>query len=159
MKRRAAGMMMMLAPWLAAAAGAPQSLGQFGRWGAFRAGDPVRCYAIAQPARSGKADAAFLTISSWPARRLFRQVHVRLRGAAEPGAVLAIGERRFPLVTKEADGWPSAGDGRRIALFLREGEAVRVTARIRGRRITDVYPGAGAASAIDAADLACLRGR
>lgn len=149
---------MALGPLLVAAAAPPETLGQFGQWGAFRSTDAARCYAIARPARSGRRDAAFLTVSSWPQRRLVRQIHVRLRGVAQGEAALAIGESRFRLMTVGTDAWPaSPSDGKRIARAMREADAVRVTARIRGRRITDTYVLAGAASAIDAADLACLR--
>ncbi|PZU07010.1 hypothetical protein [Sphingomonas sp.] len=159
MRRPAILTTMMLAPCLIAASG-PQSIGQFGRWGAFRAADGASCYAIAQPSRSGREDGAYLTISSWPARRLVRQIHVRFRGVPADGAVLSIGERRFPLATNSADGWPaSPADGRRIARLVREGGTLRITARIGGRRISDTYALAGAPSAIDAADLACLRER
>jgi hypothetical protein len=150
---------MMLAPCLLGQSRAPEALGQFGQWGAFRGGDATHCYAIAQPARARRDEPAYITVSSWPARRLFRQIHVRFRGAAGDGATLTIGERRFPIATAGADGWPSPTDGRQIVRLVREGGALRVTARIDGRRSSDTYALAGAASAIDAADLACLRGR
>jgi hypothetical protein len=160
MTRRKTLAILMLAPGVLAAAAGPQAIGQFGKWGAFRAADGAACYAIAQPARSGRDDRAYLTISSWPARRIIRQIHVRFRAPAADGATLEIADLRVPLKTEGADAWPASGaDGRRIARLLREGGALRVIARIEGRRIVDTYALAGAASAIDAADLACLRAR
>lgn len=159
MKRRAILMVTMVAPCLVAASG-PQAIGQYGRWGAFRTAEGSACYAIAKPARSGKGDTAAITISSWPERQLFRQIHVRFRGEAENDATLTIADRRFPLVTRGADGWPASPQaGKQIIRLLRDAETLRVIARIHGRRITDTYAPAGAASAIDAADVACLRGR
>jgi hypothetical protein len=160
MRRRSTLAMTMLAPCVIAAASAPQAIGQFGKWGAFRSPDGAACYAIAQPTRSGRDDRAYLTISSWPARGIVRQIHVHFRGKAAEGAMLEIADIRLPLKTTDADGWPaSAADGRRIVRLLRDAETLRVIARIEGRRIVDTYAPAGAASAIDAADLACLRAR
>jgi hypothetical protein len=158
MKRLGPAILMALGPCLAAAA--PQPIGQYGRWGAFRTADGASCYAIARPERSGRRDKAYLTISAWPARRLFRQVHVRFRERGVEEAALSVGGRRFPLITAAMDGWPaSPAEGQQIARLLREGGLARITARINRRRTSDVYMLAGVASAIDAADLACLRGR
>lgn len=145
--------LLLIAPALLAAA--PEPIGQYGGWGAFRASAPRRCWAIARPERARKRDMGSLSITAWPDRRLFRQVQVRFREPARE-AVAIISGQRFPL---RADGWPATPKvGRRLVAAMRNGGMLRITWRSeRGRRITDSYVLAGAPSAIDAADLACQR--
>ncbi len=156
MNRRESVTLGLAAALTLGAASAPAPIGQYGRWGAFRARDGRSCYAISEPTRAGRPSGAFLTVSTWPERGVVRTVRVRFRGAAE-AAVLTLGGKRFPLTVERADGWPAAADERQIVRAMREGGGMRVTARIGGRRTTDSYALEGAASAIDAADLACLR--
>jgi hypothetical protein len=158
MNRRKTVMIALLAGVAVAATEGPQPIAQFGRWGVFRASDGASCYAIAQPERVKRDSRAALIVSTWPNERVSRHIQVRFRKPAEDGATLTIGGRRFPLTTKEAEGWPvSAVDERQIARLLRERASLRVATRNAGRRVIDDYPLSGAASAIDAADLACLR--
>lgn len=140
-------------------------LGVFDGWGAFRDSRPARCYAIAQPetVRSGDARRAFLSVAIWPGRDLRPQVHVRLRRDRPAGTpvFLETGGARFLLVAGRADAWgrDSRAD-EAIVQAMRGGEWVRVIARDeRGRRFTDAYRLKGAATAIDAAIVACARRR
>jgi hypothetical protein len=141
---------------VASPAWARDTLDQFGRWGAFREG--THCYAIAEPAKDRPG--ASVTVSSSPARGVRVQFHARLSRAVGPGRppVVRIGEWTLPLVARDRDAW--APDGRtdlRILAAIRAGDALAVTATdARGRRFSDRYPLAGAASAIDAAIVGCL---
>jgi hypothetical protein len=123
---------------LAAAPAARESIGQFGRWGAFRDHAPRRCWAVAMP-----------------------------RGRA-PGRLIATADGRIEIephpasLTARIDGVPvtvatrlSGRDARRLIGAMRTGEALRLTIRGRGGRLD--YPLAGFASAFDAARVACLR--
>ena len=144
----------------ASPAGARDTLGQFGRWGAFREGR--HCYAIAEPSQGRARDrrGASVAISSSPARGVRIQFHARLSRGIGPGrpASVRIGGWTLPLVARDRDAW--AADARadlRILAAIRSGDALAVTAAdARGRRFSDRYALAGAASAIDAAMLGCL---
>lgn len=142
---------------------ARDSLGIFDSWGAFRDPSVPRCYAIAVPrpsARSSELD-AYATVGTWPRRNVRGQVHFRLsRFLREGSAVrLAIGRERFALTGGGGDAW--AADRRMdaaIVAAMRSASRMTVSATAaNGRRFTDSYALAGAASAMDAATVGCAR--
>jgi hypothetical protein len=143
------------------AAAQPQSLGVFGGWGAFR--DGARCYAITQPEDGSAAQAAqaFAAVGQWPGRRGAGQLHIRIsREKRQSSAVLLrIDGRSFQLVGGGRDAW--APDGRAdadIQAAIRSGLNMVVETRsTQGLIVRDVYRLRGAATAIDAAAIACLR--
>ncbi|MET0248400.1 MAG: hypothetical protein ABW164_01575 [Sphingobium sp.] len=144
---------------------ARDSLGMFERWGAFRDTAGPRCYAIAQPVARGRAQAArgFASVGTWPAKRVRAQLHVRLsrmRASTAPVA-LTLGERRFRLAAGEVDAW--AADARMdaaIVAAMRSATSMSVSSISRdGRPFADTYALRGAATAIDAAALGCVRAR
>lgn len=140
---------------LALPASAKDSLGVYSDWAAFRDAEQPRCYAIAKP-RSGEG--SFASVATWPKRSLRNQVHLRLsRVVGDKGATLRIGEQRFVLPTLGRDAW--AADSRMdaaIVAALRSATRMTVTGRdTNGRRFTDRYNLAGAATAIDAAVVGC----
>ena len=133
------------------------SLGVYGDWGAFRDPGNTRCYAIAEPdATSGGRP--FASVAYWPGKGIRTQFQVRL-GAAAQSAVVAIDGQRFRLVTGGNNGW--AADKRMdaaIVAALRNATAMRVESRsVSGGLLVDLYRTKGAASAIDAAALGCVR--
>ena len=152
----------MLALLLAAPAAAqPQSLGVFGMWGAFRGGD--RCYAIAEPHRAPAPEGwrPFVAIGYWPGRGIAGQLHVRLSREKRSGSavLVRIDGRSFQLRGGGRDAW--APDGRaddEILAAMRTGiDMVVETRSTRGLLVRDQYRLRGAATALDAAALACLR--
>lgn len=163
--RRAAAIM-ALSFWLlfaAMPADARDSLGVFERWGAFRDSRVPRCYAIAEPRRAAEDGRwrPFASVSYWPRSGVRGQLHIRLsREIAQNAPVtLTIGERRFVLSGGRADVW--AGDKRADAAIiaaLRSASSMTVTGRAAtGAAFSDIYALPGAATAIDAAALACGR--
>ncbi len=153
----------MAVPALALPLSAKDSLGVFSSWAAFRDPSVPRCYAIAEaePGRNSREFEPYATIASWPARRIRGQVHLRLSRElrAESRVTLRIGRASFRLAPGKADAWArdSAMD---VAILdaIRKAETMTVYATDnRGRRFSDSYPLAGAATAIDAATLACAR--
>lgn len=147
-----------------APASARDALGIFESWGAFRDSQPSRCYAIAEPSARASAKArwhAFASIAHWPRNGTRNQLHIRLSHEKAPQApvTLTIGERRFTLVGGGADAW--AADARMdAAIVAAMRSAQRMTVRSRtstGRSFSDSYALPGAATAIDAAALACAR--
>lgn len=161
MRRVAAVLAIALAATPAMAAREP--LGLFTGWGAFRDTKPLRCYAIAEPI-DGPAGARwrpFATIGHWPGRKIRAQFHIRLRAAKQLGApvTLAIDDQHFPLVAGGADAWaPDARADAAIVAAIRGGSRMSVaTTAEDGKRITDRYELRGAATAIDAAAIACAR--
>jgi hypothetical protein len=149
----------MIALALAMVAAGPQAIGIHHRWGAFRADDPRRCYAISQPVRN-RVGQPFASVSNWPGAAIRAQLHIRLsRPRAERArVVLAIGERRFELKAGARDAWAAdpAAD-RAIVAAMRGGRSMSVeTLAVNGAPFADVYALAGAATAIDAAALGCL---
>lgn len=148
---------------LAGPVSAREALGIFGSWGAFRDDRPLRCFATVEPPRRFR-DATFrpfAAVATWPGRNARAQVHIRLRKARLAGApiMLAIGERRFPLVGGRADAWaPNARADAAIVAAMRSGSSMSVSTRAaNGRAFADAYPLRGAATAIDAAALGCAR--
>ncbi|MGN5375505.1 hypothetical protein [Sphingomonas hankookensis] len=139
----------------------PQAIGIHARWGAFRADAPTRCYAISRPV-AGRTGAPFASVATWPGAGVRRQLHVRLSRVRSERArvVLAIGDRRFDLTAGRIDAWsPDAGTDRAIVAAMRGGRSMSIeSVAANGAPFVDVYALSGAATAIDAAALACLQG-
>lgn len=152
-----------IASSLAATAYAREPLGIFGHWGAFQDTKPLRCYAIAEPdeRRRGAGWSPFAAVSHWPGKGARNQLHIRLRKKKERGApvTLRVDGRSFALVAGGADAWaPDPRSDAEIVAAIRGGTEMRVQTKGEdGRRLVDVYALRGAATAIDAAALACAR--
>ncbi|WP_010161753.1 hypothetical protein [Sphingomonas sp. PAMC 26617] len=152
---------------LPAGAGARETLGVFDRWGAFSDSAPGRCFAIAEPVRAGGASRwrPFASIASWPGReagagRVRNQLHIRLSRERDRQArvTLSVGDRRFDLTATAADAWaPDARTDAAIVSAIRSSRSMSVeTLGQAGGPFADVYALKGAATAIDAAAIACL---
>ena len=150
---------------LAAPLSAKESLGVFGNWGAFRDEAGPRCYAIALPRGNRGADRepAYASIATWPRRNIRGQTHFRLsRETRQGGSItLQVGRQRFALTGGGVDGWGADRTmDAAIVAALRSADRMSVSATdIRGRRFSDSYALDGAASAMDAATVACARRR
>jgi len=152
-----------LAPPAALSASARDSLGVFGAWAAFRDPAVPRCYAIAiaEPSLFAREFQPYATVGTWPRRNERGQVHLRVsrRMAAGARITLSVGAQRFALVGGGADAWAAdrAMDAAIIAA-MRSTRTMAVSARdARGRPFGNAYNLAGAATAMDAATLACAR--
>lgn len=143
----------------AAPAAARDTIGIYKSWGAFRDATPDRCYAIARPVMAGGRSTGFASVATWPKRGLRASLHIRLSRERDrsAGVTLTVGERRFALVANGLDAWASdAPSDRAIVAALRSGRSMSVEAvGVGGRPFADVYALPGAATAIDAAVLAC----
>ena len=159
MKHCLALLIAMMAPL--GSARAADSLGVFDGWAAFRDASAGRCHAIAEPERgtAGGPARAYASVGTWPARGARNQVFVHLsRPQADKSRVyLSIGERRFALVAGPGRAW--AQDARMDAAIV---SAMRSATTMsvegtggNGRAFHDLYVLKGAATAIDAAALAC----
>lgn len=160
MKRAAACALLMLAT----AAQARDSLGVFESWGAFRDAQPQRCFAIAEPARSGGGTwRPFASIAHWPTQGVRGQVHIRLSHEKRADAVITItvDDRRTTLIGSGADAWaPDKRIDAAIIAAIRSGRSMSIaTVAVSGGGFADTYALKGAATAIDAAALGCARGR
>lgn len=153
-----------LLPSAARAAADRTSIAIFRSWGAFREGPqsaPSRCFAIAEPPpeSSGAGQGAFASVASWPARRIRAQIAIRLSHPARDGGrvTLSVGDAAFPLIARGRSAW--AHDRRQdaaIVAAMRSGSSMSVSAvGADGDAFADAYRLRGAASAIDAAMLAC----
>lgn len=146
---------------LAAPVAAKDSLGVFGAWGAFRDPKVPHCYAIAAAQGSSGQYQAYADVGTWPRRKVRGQVHFRLsRELAERARItLSVGGQRFALTGGGTDAWAAdkVMDAAMVAA-MRSAQTMSVSAIARtGRRFTDRYTLAGAATAIDAATVACAR--
>jgi hypothetical protein len=134
-------------------------LGVFEGWGAFRDSSPRHCFAIARPVEKSASAQPFASIATWPGEGAHGQLHIRLSRARHPRArvTLAIGERRFELVAGEADAWaPDANTDAAVVSAIREGRSMSVeSVSAGGNPFADTYALKGAATAIDAAAVAC----
>lgn len=142
---------------------AKESLGIFSDWGTFRDPSVPRCYAIAEAeeSRFSREFEPYATIGTWPARRVRGQVHFRLsRALRENSRVsLRIGRQTFTLTGGKTDAWaqnPTMDAAIVAAMRTAETMTVRGT-DTRGQRFSDSYSLTGAATAMDAATLACPR--
>lgn len=138
-----------------------QDLGIFFNWGAFQDKNPRKCFAIAQAAggNSARGRPGSASITSWPARGLSPQLHVRLSRTKRAGsAVIAkIDGRSFQLLAGGENAWaPNAAADAQIVSAIRTGTMMSIESRAeQGGLIRDHYPLRGVATAIDAAVIAC----
>ena len=159
MRRR--NLLFLLIGATGAAAAQPRPLGIFGTWGAFD--DGQRCYAITQPFEGPAAEGwqSFASVGHWRSRGPGGQVHVRLSREKRPGSavLLRIDGNNYQLIGGGRDAW--APDGRAdidIQAAMRTGiDMVVETRSVRGALVRDHYRLRGAATAMDAAALACAR--
>ncbi len=139
------------------------SLGIFSQWGAFRDEQPRRCFAIAQPTRSPRAEGwqPFASVSYWPGQGARGQIHFRLSRQKRQGSavLLRIDDRTFQLVGGGANAWaPDRRADTEIVTAMRSGVNMSVETRsVRGALVRDHYQLRGAATAVDAAAIACAR--
>jgi hypothetical protein len=142
-----------------------QSLGIFGGWGAFRDDDGSRCFAIAEPqAKRRDLDwKPYASVGYWPGRGVRGQIHFRLSRMKRPGSalILRIDGRTFQLAGGGVNAWaPDPRVDSDIVAAMRSGiEMVIETRSTRGGIVRDAYQLRGAATAIDAAAVACARAR
>ena len=143
---------------IAAPVMARDTIGVWNRWAAFSDPSPRRCFAIAQPVDPDHR-AGFASVSNWPGQNIRSQVHIRLSRSRAGNArvTLSIGERRFELVAGADDAWaPDSRTDAAIVAAMRSGRSMSVEGLGRdGSAFADVYALSGAATAIDAAALAC----
>jgi hypothetical protein len=143
---------------LLAPANGREAIGVWHGWGAFREGDPARCFAIATPVRRGGG--AFASVATWPGRGIRNQIALRLSRPVRDGLAptLSIDERRFTLTARGSGAWaPDARTDSAIVAAMRSARSMSVSGvSATGRPFADTYALPGAASAIDAAALACL---
>lgn len=136
------------------------TLGTYDGWGAFRDEAPPRCFAIARPVRRGTR--AFATVAAWPRAGVRGQLYLRLSRAVRPDAaiILQIDDRRIALVGAGTNAWganPRADAAIVAAMRSARGMSVAGVAATGGA-FADSYALKGAATAIDAATIACARG-
>ncbi|MBK5264624.1 MAG: hypothetical protein JJE34_05225 [Alphaproteobacteria bacterium] len=160
---KCAVLFLALALAVPAPAHARESLGVYERWGAFHDAEMPRCFAISQPVNGNRELRwrPFAAIGFWPKKGLRGQVHFRIshEKALDAEITLSIGERRFTLIAGGADAWaPDKRVDAAIIAAIRSGNSMSVqTVAKNGAPFTDVYALRGAASAIDAAALGCVR--
>lgn len=142
---------------VAAGASARDTVGVYRGWATFRDDDPTRCYALTAPSPLRRG--AFAAVGWWPDRRVAGQVQIRFAQAVRPGSaiLLTIDGRPFQLRGRGRDGWaPNRETDRAIVAAMRTGVTMAAAARDEaGRPLDDRYALSGAASALDAAAIAC----
>lgn len=150
---------------LAVPLAARDNLGIFSDWGAFRDPSVPRCYAIAkpQPDKLARDYAPFASVGTWPRRNIRGQVHFRLsRKLAQSSEIaLQIGNKKFLLSGGGGDAWAADQTmDAAIVAAMRSIGSMSVRARAsNGRRFSDTYNLAGAATAMDAATVGCSKVR
>ena len=168
MRRTGIGRTMAAGLAMAALVGAPTlaadrtAIGVFRDWGAFREGAataPARCFAIAEPPRGTAAAGrgAFASVASWPARRIRAQLAIRLSHTPRSDVTLTIGGASFVLGVRGQQAWAHDRHAdAAIVATMRSGSSMSISGvTAGGMPFADAYRLRGAASAIDAASLAC----
>lgn len=160
---RAAIFLLLLTGFAGEAWAQRQSLGIFQLWGAFR--EENRCYAIAEPYRSPRPEGwrPFASVGFWPGRGVRSQLHFRLSREKRRGSavLLRIDDRTFQLLAGGNNAWaPDRRADAEILTAMRTGIEMTIETRSdRGARVRDAYRLRGAATAVDAAAIACARSR
>lgn len=135
------------------------AVGVFSGWGAFAEPARQRCFAIAKPGGTRRQGAPFASVGFWPGMGVGPHLHIRLSRAKRAGSavILRIDGRSFQLLAGGADAWaPNRRADAAIVAAMRTGTVM--TAQTRGQNggiVRDRYVLRGAASAIDAAAIAC----
>lgn len=144
---------------------ARDSLGIFSGWGAFRdagnsAGGP-RCYAIAMatPSTRSREYQPYAAVGTWPRKAVRNQLHFRLSRKLAPASriTLSIGRQRFALTGGGGDAWAADQPmDAAIIAAMRSASEMTVSARgADGRGFSNSWDLTGAATAMDAATIAC----
>ncbi len=160
--RRLLGSIALLTILAGSPLAAKDSLGVFSEWGAFRDPSVPRCYAIAMagPSTRQRDYQPFASVGTWPKRKLRNQIHLRLSREIAPETTITLKVGRsasFQLTGGGGDAWAmdKTMDAAIIA-SMRAAGAMSVSARdTKGNRFTDNYSLSGAATAMDAATVAC----
>lgn len=140
-----------------------EALGMFGEWGAFRDPATPRCYAIAKaaPSTMQRDYQPYATVAWWPRQKVRGQVHFRLSRKLQQGApiVLTVGRERINLVGGGGDAWAADARGdAAIVAAMRSATEMTINARdANGRGFSNTWSLQGAATALDAATLACAQ--
>lgn len=142
---------------------AKDSLGVFEDWGAFRDAGTPRCYAIAKaaPSTQQRDNDPYASVGTWPRRSVRNQVHFRLSRNIQKNApiVLSIGSRTFSLTGSAGNAWAKDRTmDAAIVSAMRSADRMIVRSRdSKGRRFSNTYALAGAATAMDAATVGCAQ--
>jgi hypothetical protein len=162
MRRLATAAVATAALGVSASAADRTAIGVFRDWGAFRdgsAGAPTRCFAIAEPPRGTAAagHGAFASVASWPSKRVRAQLAIRLSHAPRGSVTLSIANAPFRLDVRGQDAWAHDRHAdAAIVATMRSGSSMSISGvTADGTPFADAYRLRGAASAIDAASLAC----
>lgn len=144
---------------LAAPAAARDTIGVYQSWGAFREGPPLRCFAVAEAVRHSRAH-PFASVTTFPGHGIRNQVAFQLSNPvrAETPVTLGVDDRRFALIADGDHAWaPDARTDAAIVAAMRSARGMSVAGvAVTGRPFADTYALSGAATAIDAAALACV---
>ncbi len=133
-----------------------EAVGLYGQWGAFADGGRCHAITIAQPEDGERRDgylSVVLTAKTQP------QVYTRLSREASANAAISVTVegRRFRLSGKGRDAFArNAQMDKALIAAMRSARSLSIETLGRdGRALVDSYTLSGAASAIDAARLAC----
>ena len=146
---------------LASPIAAKDSLGVFEDWGAFRDAETPRCYAIAKAAPSSQQrdNDPHASVGTWPRRSVRNQIHFRLSRNIQKNApiVLSIGSRTFSLTGSAGNAWAKdqTMDAAIVAAMRSASQMIVRSRDSQGRRFSNTYALAGAATAMDAATVGC----
>ena len=137
---------------------AAELVGIYGQWGAFAKGMNGRCHAMAQAAlEDGKRPDGYLSVVLTP--KAMPQVYARLSRpmSTNAGISLTVEGRRFRLSGSGRDAFArNAQMDKALIAAMRSARSLSIeTVGADGRALVDSYSLNGAASAIDAARLAC----
>jgi hypothetical protein len=144
-----------------AAAAQPQSLGQFGDWGAYTAtpGGRKVCYALSKPTTSKTdppnrpRDQPYMFVSTRPAEKVQNEVSIIIGYPFKPNseATVEVAGTNFSMYTQQDGAWikNAAEEARMIETMRRGAELVVKGTSGRGTLTTDVFSLRGLSQALD----------
>lgn len=152
-------------PGLAQQGAAPTSLGQFGDWQAFQAGEGASksCFAASSPKDRQPAhlnrDPANIFITHRPRDKVRNELNIAAGFPMKDGdtASLTVGTARFMLYAKDRGAWvKTPAEEPAILAAMRKGRELTFEAvSKRNNRTTDRYSLIGLTQALDAISRAC----
>lgn len=132
----------------------------FSNWGVIQEPEARKCYARTR-VQGPEQKIGAASVVYWPAKGVRGQIHFRMSSPVRQGSaiLLRIDDGSYQLVGSGDNAWARDNQANAaIVQAMRTGTSMTIESRnLNGRWFRDRYALAGAATAVDAAAIACVR--